>query len=155
MPGWVRGRMNSFQIVLGQGSMALGAAIWGTAAAYAGLDLTFVGASLVALAGLALGHRFSINFAIEASVDAAPLNYPHNFPVIPKHDDGPIRITIEYAIAGHNREQFRALMQEVQATIRRNARSSAGSTRAWISPACSAWITWSLRGLSIFAGTRG
>ena len=120
MPGWVRGRMNSFQIVLGQGSMALGAAIWGTAVAHAGLDLTFVGASLVALAGLALGHRFSINFAIEASVDAAPLNYPHNFPVIPEHDDGPIRITIEYAIAGHNREQFRALMQEVQATIRRN-----------------------------------
>jgi hypothetical protein len=30
MPGWVRGRMNSFQIVLGQGSIAVGAVIWGT-----------------------------------------------------------------------------------------------------------------------------
>jgi hypothetical protein len=120
MPGWVRGRMNSFQIVLGQGSMAAGAVIWGTGVAHAGLDLTFAGASLVALVGLALGHRFSINFATEASVDAAPLNHPHNFPVIPEHDDGPIRITIEYAIAKQNREQFRALMHEVQATIRRN-----------------------------------
>jgi Transmembrane secretion effector len=26
MPGWVRGRMNAFQIMLGQGGMALGAA---------------------------------------------------------------------------------------------------------------------------------
>jgi predicted MFS family arabinose efflux permease len=29
MPGWVRGRMNSFQIMLGQGGIAIGALIWG------------------------------------------------------------------------------------------------------------------------------
>jgi Transmembrane secretion effector len=126
MPGWVRGRMNSFQIVLGQGSIAVGAVLWGTGAAYAGLDLTFAAAALVALAGLALGYRFSINFATEASVEAAPLNHLHDFPVVPKDDDGPIRITIEYAIAGQNREQFRTLMQEVQATIRRNGAFQCG-----------------------------
>ena len=48
MPGWVRGRMNSFQIVLGQGSMALGAIVWGTGVAHAGLALTFAAASTVA-----------------------------------------------------------------------------------------------------------
>jgi predicted MFS family arabinose efflux permease len=126
MPGWVRGRMNSFQIVLGQGSIAVGAVLWGTGVAYAGLDLTFAAAALVALAGLALGYRFSINFATEASVEAAPLNHLYDFPVIPKDDDGPIRITIEYAIAGQNREQFRTLMQEVQATIRRNGAFQCG-----------------------------
>ena len=126
MPGWVRGRMNSFQIVLGQGSIAVGAVLWGTGVAYAGLDLTFAAAALVALAGLALGYRFSINFATEASVEAAPLNHLHDFPVVPKDDDGPIRITIEYAIAGQNREQFRTLMQEVQATIRRNGAFQCG-----------------------------
>jgi MFS family permease len=120
MPGWVRGRMNSFQIVLGQGSMAVGALIWGTGVAYAGLDLTLAVAALVALAGLAIGHRFSIDFATDASVEASPLNYLRNFPFVPKYDDGPIRITIEYAIAGQNREQFRIFMQEIQATIRRN-----------------------------------
>ena len=120
MPGWVRGRMNSLQIVLGQGSMAVGAIVWGTGVAHAGLDLTFAAAAVAALAGLALGYRFSINFATEASVDAAPLNHPHNFPFVPGRDDGPIRITIEYAIAGENRKEFRTLMQEVQATCRRN-----------------------------------
>jgi hypothetical protein len=38
MPGWVRGRMNSFQIVLGQGRHCLGPSLWGRSA-YAGLDL--------------------------------------------------------------------------------------------------------------------
>ena len=126
MPGWVRGRMNSFQIMLGQGSMAVGAVLWGTGVANAGLDLTFAAAAVVALAGLALGHRFSINFATEASVEAAPLNHLHDFPVVPEDDDGPIRITIEYAIAGEDREQFRILMQEVQATFRRNGAFQCG-----------------------------
>ena len=120
MPGWVRGRMNAFQIMLGQGGMALGAVLWGTGAANAGLDLTFAAAAVVALAVLALGHRFSINFATEASVDAAPLDHLHDLPVVPDHDDGPITVTIEYAIASEDREQFRILMQEVQATFRRN-----------------------------------
>ena len=126
MPGWVRGRMNSFQIVLGQGSIALGALIWGTGAAYVGLDPTFAAAALVALVGLVLGLRFSINFATEARVEAAPLNYLQNLPFVPKYDDGPIRITIEYVIAIEHREQFRILMQEIQATIRRNGAFQCG-----------------------------
>jgi hypothetical protein len=120
MPGWVRGRMNGFLIMLGQGSMALGAVLWATGVAHVGLDLTFPVAAVLALAVLALGHRFSINFATEASVDAAPLDHLHDLPVVPEHDDGPITVTIEYTIASEDREQFRTLMQEVQATCRRN-----------------------------------
>ena len=92
----------------------------GTGAAHAGLDLTFAASAVVALNGLALGYRFSINFATDAKVDAAPINLGHSFPVVPEHDDGPIRITIEYAVASENRAQFGTLMEEVQATIRRN-----------------------------------
>ncbi|MGB8463879.1 MAG: MFS transporter, partial [Terrimicrobiaceae bacterium] len=120
MPGWVRGRMNAFQIMLGQGGIAIGALVWGAGAAHAGLDLTFAGAAVLALAVLALGHRFSIDFAVEASVDAAPLNPQYNFPACPDHDDGPITVTITYAIARADRERFYTLMQEVQASLRRN-----------------------------------
>jgi MFS family permease len=120
MPGWVRGRMNAFLIMLGQGSMALGAVLWATGVANAGLDLTFAAAGILALVVLAVGHRFSINFAAEASVDAAPLNHLHDLPVVPEEDDGPITMTIEYVIASDDRDEFRVLMQEVQAAIRRN-----------------------------------
>jgi hypothetical protein len=94
--------------------------LFGTGATHAGLDLTLAGAAFVALAGLALGHRLSINFATEASVDAASLNPLHDFPVSPQHDDGPITVTIEYTIASPDRGRFRALMEEVQAACRRN-----------------------------------
>ena len=120
MPGWVRGRMSAFLIMLGQGSMAVGALFWGTGVAHAGLNVTFAAAAPIALVGLALGHRFSINFAAEASVEAAPLDHLHDLSMVPRPDDGPIRITIEYAIANEHRERFRVLMQEVQATCRRN-----------------------------------
>ena len=106
--------------MLGQGGIALGALLLGTGASQFGLDLTLSAAAVLALAVLALGHRFSINFATEASVDAAPLDHAHDFPVVPEHEDGPITVTIEYAIASENRERFRGLIEEVQATCRRN-----------------------------------
>ena len=95
MPGWVRGRMNGIQIMLGQGGIAIGAVLLGTGAAKLGLDFTLSAAAVVALIVLALGHRFSIDFAAEASVDAAPLDHQHNFPVVPEHEDGPITVTID------------------------------------------------------------
>ena len=120
MPSWVRGRMNAFLIMLGQGGMAFGAILWATGVANVGLDFTFAGASLLALIVLALGLRFSINFAAEAHVDEAPLDYAHDLEVVPGHDEGPITITIDYFIANDDREQFRVLIQEVQTAFRRN-----------------------------------
>jgi hypothetical protein len=120
MHGWVRGRMNSFQIMIGQGSMALAAVIWGVGANNFNLDVTFAAAAIMALAALILGYRFSINFAAEALVDAAPISHQHEFPVTPDDDDGPVTVTIDYNILNDDREQFRVLMQEVQAICRRN-----------------------------------
>jgi predicted MFS family arabinose efflux permease len=120
MPGWVRGRMNAFQIMLGQGGMALGAFLWGAGIAHAGSGWTFAVAAVVALVVLGLGRLFSINFSVDASLDAAPLNPLHDFPVVPPHDAGPVTITIEYFIANDRRDEFRRLMEEVQATCRRN-----------------------------------
>jgi MFS family permease len=120
MPGWVRGRMNAFLIMLGQGTMALGAVLWATGVANIGLDLTFLAAGILALAALAIGHRFSINFATEAQVEEAPLDHAHDLAIVPDRDEGPITITIDYLIAGEDRDEFRILMQEVQAICRRN-----------------------------------
>ena len=153
MPGWVHGRMSAFLIMLGQGSMAVGALFWGTGVAHAGLNVTFAAAAPIALVGLALGHRFSINFAAEASVEAAPLDHLHDLSMVPRPDDGPIRITIEYVIANEHRERFRVLMQEVQATCRRNGAFQCRLDESWINPVCSTWNTWYPRGPNIFART--
>ena len=120
MPAWVRGRMNALQIVVGQGGIALGAVLLGAGATHWGLNPTLAATAVLALAVLALGHRLSINFAVEASTDAAPVKPIHDFPVPPQPDDGPVTVTIEYSIAGEDREKFRALTDEIQAVCRRN-----------------------------------
>ena len=48
MPEWVRGRMNAFQIMLGQGGIALGAVLLGIGATHAGLSLTLAAAAVLA-----------------------------------------------------------------------------------------------------------
>jgi MFS family permease len=126
MPGWVRGRMNAFLIMLGQGGMALGAILWATGVANVGLDLTFAAAAAGALVVLALGHRFSINFVTEVQVEEAPLDHVSDLAVVPDHNDGPITITIDYLVASVDREQFVILMQEVQAAFRRNGAFQCG-----------------------------
>jgi MFS family permease len=126
MPGWVRGRMNAFLIMLGQGGMALGAILWATGVANVGLDITFAAAAVIALVVLALGHRFSINFVTEAHVEEAPLDHVSDLAVLPDHNDGPITITIDYLIGSDDREQFGVLMQEVQAACRRNGAFQCG-----------------------------
>ena len=120
MPAWVRGRMNSFQIMLGQGGIAIGALIWGSGVANAGPGVTFTAAAVFALMVLVCGLRFSINFASEVRVEPAPLDPLLDFPTHPQDDDGPITVTAEYSIADENRQRFQILMQEVQAAFRRN-----------------------------------
>ena len=103
MPEWVRGRMNAFQIMLGQGGIALGALLLGTGVSHAGLNLTLAAAAILALTGLILGYRFSINFATEATVDAAPLNTAHDFPIFPETMGRANTVTIEYSIVARSR----------------------------------------------------
>ncbi len=102
---------------LGQGGFAIGALVWGSGVANAGPGLTF---AVFAVAVLAAGLRFSINFASQARVEAAPISPLHDFPAIPRDDDGPLTVTVEYSIADDNRQQFYELMQDVQAAQRRN-----------------------------------
>ncbi|HEY5812032.1 MAG TPA: MFS transporter, partial [Terrimicrobiaceae bacterium] len=120
MPGWVRGRMNSFLIMIGQGSMALAAIVWGAGAANFHVDLTLAATAVIALISLALGRRYSINFSAEAIVDSARISHEHEFPIVPHDDDGPVTVTIEFTIMPHDREEFRLLIEEVQAICRRN-----------------------------------
>jgi MFS family permease len=63
IPSWARGRMNATVIMISQGALALGAIVWGSAAAIAGTSITLLGAAVLFLISLFLARRFSINFA--------------------------------------------------------------------------------------------
>lgn len=62
MPSWARGRMNATVMMISQGAMVLGGAIWGSAAAIAGATYALFGAAVLFLLSLLLAGRLSINF---------------------------------------------------------------------------------------------
>ncbi|HEU5239343.1 MAG TPA: MFS transporter [Pyrinomonadaceae bacterium] len=64
MPDSARGRMNATIIMTSQGAMALGGAIWGSAAAIAGASYTLLAAAILLLTCMLLARRLSINFAL-------------------------------------------------------------------------------------------
>jgi MFS family permease len=64
MPDSARGRMNATIIMSSQGAMALGGAIWGSAAAIVGASYTLLAAAILFLPSMLLARRLSINFAL-------------------------------------------------------------------------------------------
>lgn len=83
--GGIRGRMNAYLIMAGQGGIALGSILLAAGAAHAGLDVALVSAAGVALVGFGLGYRFSINF-------------PRSTETIPEPSKEPDEATVGYFI---------------------------------------------------------
>ena len=74
--GRVRGRMNAYLIMAGQGGIALGSILLAAGAAHAGLHLALVLAAGLALVGFGLGYRYSINFPRSAATTPEPSQEP-------------------------------------------------------------------------------
>jgi predicted MFS family arabinose efflux permease len=62
VPSWARGRMNAAVIMISQGAIVFGGAIWGLAAAMTGATCALFGAAILFLVSLLLAGRLSINF---------------------------------------------------------------------------------------------
>jgi len=62
VPGWARGRMNAAVMMISQGAMVLGGAIWGSVATIAGATWALSGAGVLFLLSLLLTGRLAINF---------------------------------------------------------------------------------------------
>jgi predicted MFS family arabinose efflux permease len=76
MPDWARGRMSATIIVVSQAATALGAAIWGAAAAKGGVVPTFIVAGFLAILVMVITHvvlrkRLSIDFATSLNFEPA------------------------------------------------------------------------------------
>ena len=121
MPPWARGRMNATHIMLSQGGMALGGLVWGGSAASLGVTFTLVAAAVLLLSSLALAFPLSIDFTGKLNFDpASPATLYHAMLHVPRPDDGPVTITMEFQIDAVNRTRFLQLMREVRLMHLRN-----------------------------------
>jgi MFS family permease len=120
MPDWARGRMNALHMMASQGGVAIGAIIWGTAAASWGLRATLAGGALLFTVSLASAIPLSIDFTHVLALDRAPLKTTHEFPLAPKMQDGPLTITTELVIRPQDREEFITLTKDLRLIFLRN-----------------------------------
>ena len=121
MPPWARGRMNATHIMLSQGGMALGGLVWGGSAASLGVRFTLLAAAALLLSSLALAFPLSIDFTGKLNFDpAAQATKYHSMLHVPRPEDGPVAITVDFQIDPATRETFLEVMRAVRLMHLRN-----------------------------------
>jgi MFS family permease len=122
-PGWVKARALAIYLLVFQGSMAGGSALWGSIASRIGVPSTLLAtAALLALAGMALAWRFPLDKA--STLDLAPsAHWPT--PIVDgdvdvEHDSGPVLVTVEYRIDPAKVPAFFTEMQKMRRIRRRD-----------------------------------
>jgi MFS family permease len=110
LPEWVRGRGLSMFVMAFFGAVSLGSAMWGQAAALAGLPAALFMAAAAALVVIPLTWRWKLQTG--AAADLAPsMHWPA--PIVAREveqDRGPVLITVEYRIDPRERGPFLAAL---------------------------------------------
>jgi MFS family permease len=129
-PDWVRARVLAVFLLVFQGGLAAGSAVWGVIGQHAGIStsLMWAGAGAIATTGLGLVWRLP-----DTTLDVTPWNH-WRMPVI--SDDvtfdleaGPVLVTVEYSINREQTSHFLKAMHRYGRTRRRDGASRWGIYR--------------------------
>ncbi|MEO8206913.1 MAG: MFS transporter [Chthoniobacterales bacterium] len=115
VPAWVRGRAISFYLLIFQGMLAAGGALWGYLAGVVGTQQAFGIAGLGLLFGLVLVRWFPLH--LEENLDLRPsAHWPEQeiHHVEAEMDDGPVLVTVEYIVKPETVAAFRTVMQKMR-----------------------------------------
>lgn len=119
-PAWVRARGLALHLLVLQGGLAGGAALWGLIADRVGSPLTLQ----IAGAGLALSVVVSLRFRLRptAHIDLSPsVHWPAKEIIeAADYDDGPVLVSVEYEIDPAREEEFLRVMEIVRRMRRRS-----------------------------------
>jgi hypothetical protein len=113
-PAWVRARALAVYLLVFQGGMAAGSALWGAVATRTGTPI----ALLVAAAGLLLGLLAAARYRLAegARLDLTPsLHWPQPAVTVePPAEHGPVLVTVEYRIDPTQAVDFTRAMRRVR-----------------------------------------
>jgi hypothetical protein len=120
-PDWVRARVLAVSMLVGQGAVASGSAVWGTLATRTSIHtaLLAVGAGTIATAALGLFFKLP-----DLTVDLTP--WVHwKLPVAPNEepatiDSGPALVTVEYDVEPEQQAQFLQAIHKYERIRRRD-----------------------------------
>src|SRR5438445_323283 len=97
-PAWVRARALGIYLIVFQGGLGLGSALWGLAAEHVGASIALASSAGAACVGLAAIRRWPLR-AI-TTLDLTPsADWPEpHLDVVPAPDEGPVRAEVEYRV---------------------------------------------------------
>jgi MFS family permease len=129
-PDWVRARVLAIFMLIFQGGMAAGSALWGSVAARASVETAFLWAGLGMIATTALGLVARLP---DTTADVSPWNH-WRMPAIvkdvaPALEQGPVLVTIEYLVDPQHTKQFLGAIHKYGRVRRRDGASSWGIFR--------------------------
>jgi MFS family permease len=105
-PAWVRARVLGIYLIVFQGGLGLGSALWGFAAEHVGASIALASSAGAAVVGLAAIRRWPLRAV--TTLDLAPSAHwpePH-LDVVPAPDEGPVRVEVEYRVDPANAGAF-------------------------------------------------
>jgi predicted MFS family arabinose efflux permease len=120
-PDWVRARVLAIYLLVFQGAVALGSAMWGVIAQRAGIRTAMLCAGIGTIATLALALVAKLP---DATQDLSPWNH-WRMPVVvkevgPELDRGPVLVTAEYIVIPAHRNEFLDAMHRYERIRRRD-----------------------------------
>jgi MFS family permease len=117
-PAWVRARALGSYLVVFQGGLALGSALWGVVASLATTRTSLVAAGAFMLAGLVAERRWRLqDELLDLSVEVWPEPLVANEPEL---DQGPVLVTIDYRIDPGQADDFVGAMEALGRIRRRD-----------------------------------
>ena len=129
-PDWVRARVLAVFMLVFQGGMAAGSAVWGAVGQHAGVPTALMWAGLGAIATTGLGLLCRLP---DTTVDVTPWNH-WRMPVIPDDlelglDSGPVLVSVEYVVNRDHASDFLKAMHRYERIRRRDGASRWGIYR--------------------------
>jgi MFS family permease len=129
-PDWVRARVLAIFMLITQGGLAAGSALWGALATRASIGTALVSAGLGTIATTALGLWMRLP---DSTADVSPWNH-WRMPVIvqefaPGLEQGPVLVTVEYRVASEHADAFLRVMRKYERVRRRDGASRWGLYR--------------------------
>jgi predicted MFS family arabinose efflux permease len=129
-PDWVRARLLAVFMLVSQGGMAAGSAVWGSIGARAGVGTALLWAGLGTIATTALGLIARLP---DTTADVSPWNH-WRVPAIVKDvapglEQGPVLVTVEYLVDPQYAKQFLQAMHRYGRVRRRDGASRWGIFR--------------------------